>query len=57
MYDVRIINNESSSIYTKNKFQPEYKREEEKRQEAAKAHWLANIRGKGIVSSHGMFIA
>ena len=33
------------------------KREEEKRQEAAKAHWLANIRGKGIVSSHGMFIA
>ena len=32
------------------------KREEERRQEAAKAHWLANVGGKGILSSPREFI-
>ena len=32
------------------------KREEERRQEAAKAHWLANVRGKGIFRTPGEFI-
>ena len=33
------------------------KREEELRQESNRAHWLANIRGRGIIRGGGEFIA
>ena len=33
------------------------KREEELRQEANRAHWLANIRGRGIIRGGGKFIS
>ena len=31
-------------------------REDEVRQEASRAHWLANIRGRGIIRGGGEFI-
>ena len=31
-------------------------REEEIRQESSRAHWLANIRGRGIIREGGEFI-
>ena len=32
------------------------RKEEEMRQESSKAHWLANIRGRGIIREMGEFI-